>query len=50
MENGAALVATSQVLAVQPLDDVSMLLQTSVEPVLSSERLSGNIRTSLHSI
>src|SRR5262245_17441431 len=37
MENGAALVATSQVLAVQPLDDVSMLLQASVEPVLSSE-------------
>src|SRR4030095_2531315 len=38
MENGMALVATNQVLAVQPLDDVSMLLQASVEPVLSSER------------
>jgi general secretion pathway protein E len=38
MEHGAVLVATSRILNVQPLDDVSMLLQAPVEPVLSSER------------
>src|SRR5215831_6626986 len=37
-ENGAVLVATSRALAVQPLDNVSMLLQAPVELVLSSER------------
>ena len=38
MQDGAALVATSQPLAVQPLDDVSRLLEASVEPVVSPAR------------
>ena len=38
MEHGAALVATSRPLDVQPLDDVSLLLQAPVELVLSSAR------------
>jgi general secretion pathway protein E len=38
MQDGAALVATSRPLDVQPLDDVSLLLKVPVEPVLSSER------------
>jgi general secretion pathway protein E len=38
MQDGAALVATSRPLNVQPLDDVSLLLKVPVEPVLSSER------------
>ena len=38
MQDGAALVATSHPLDVHPLDDVSMLIQAPVEPVLSSER------------
>jgi general secretion pathway protein E len=38
IENGAVLVATSRALDVQPLDEVSMLLQAPVELVLSSER------------
>ena len=38
MQDGAALVAVSQALALQPLDDVGLLLKAPVEPVLSSER------------
>src|SRR4029450_3370344 len=38
MQDGAALVATSRPLDVHSLDDVSMLLQAPVEPVLSSGR------------
>ena len=38
MQDGAALVAVSRALDLQPLDDVSLLLKMPVEPVLSSER------------
>ena len=38
MQDGAALVAVSRALDLQPLDDVSLLLKAPVEPVLSSER------------
>ena len=38
MQDGVALVAISRALDLQPLDDVSLLLEAPVEPVLSSER------------
>ena len=38
MQDGAALVAISRALDLQPLDDVSLLLKAPVEPILSSER------------
>ena len=38
MQDGVALVAISRALDLQPLDDVSLLLQAPVEPVLSRER------------
>jgi general secretion pathway protein E len=37
-QDGIVLVATSQVLDLQPLDDVSTLLKAPVEPILSPER------------
>ena len=38
MQDGVALVAISRALDLQPLDDVSLLLEAPVEPVLSRER------------
>ena len=38
MQEGVALVAISRALDLQPLDDVSLLLEAPVEPVLSRER------------
>ena len=38
MQDGVALVAVSKALDLQPLDDVSLLLEAPVEPVLSRER------------